>query len=475
MQVPDTNNYVTVDGAIHHNSGKSVGAVMGLVHLASKQPKDPKDGVRRSRFAVIRNTARMLSDTTQKTVFDWLPPGHAGQWQATKAIYTLRFGDVESEWMFRPLEHPNDVRNLLSLEITGAWINEYREILPEVLTNLLGRVGRYPRNAVDPSILMDTNPPPLGSYWHSLFENPSEEQKEQFAAYEEESGRPLFELFKQPGGRGADAENIENLPKNYYTTLIAANADRGENWVKVHVDGEYGQDPANAPVYPEYSHTLHASTRPLLANKRQPLCLGMDFGRSPAAVIGQQFPSGQWVILDEFVSENTGLENYLKRFLPWMAQRFPEAAHRSLASWQLWGDPSGQYGKETDEKTCFKILRAAGLTPRASFQEPTLRTGSVRRCLSRLLDGGEPGLTIAPTCKMLIRGFAGEYAYKRTSEGEMQPQARKNAASHPHDALQYLLAAYEGPALKGANARKPKQMAGGFFKPIVVQDKWKPW
>lgn len=478
MQVPGTNNYVTVDGAIHHNSGKSAGMCMALVKNAMEQEPDD-NGIRKSRFAIIRNTARMLQDTTQKTVFDWFPPGVAGRFMSTKSVFTLEFGDVWTEWLFRPLDSPDDVRNLLSLELTGAWINEYREIHPDILTNLLGRIGRYPPpktgvRPVKPSIVMDTNPPPRGSYWHSLFENPSPEQKAALEQFQKSSDRPLLAHFKQPGGRSPNAENIENLPDNYYDVLIAANAERGENWVKVHVDGQYGEDPNNLPVYPEFRFSFHTSDEPLLVNPQRPLAIGMDFGRSPAAVTCQQTPHGQWVILDEFLRENCGIEKFLEQWLPWMSQRFPE--HKQLDKWQLWPDPSGRFGKETSEKTCFSVLRANGLTPRPTYQDLETRTGSVRRLLQKLVNDGEPALLLDPGCRSLVRGFAGEYAYKKNQEGDLQPHPKKNAASHPQDALQYVIAAYEGPAMRsGARSRNPQHLAGGFNKPVVVKDEWRPW
>lgn len=459
-------------------SGKSVGCCMALIKSAAEQTPD-SNGLRKSRFAIIRNTNRMLQDTTQKTIFDWFPPGQAGEFLSTKNTFTIRFGDVVSEWLFRPLDTPDDVRNLLSLELTGAWINEYREIHPDILTNLLGRIGRYPApkngtRPVLPSIVMDTNPPPLGSYWHSLFENPSPEQMAALEAFQSQSDRPLLEHFKQPGGRSPEAENLENLPDNYYDILVAANADRGENWIKVHVDGQYGEDPNNLPVYPEFRHPLHASTTPLTYNPRRPLCIGMDFGRTPAAVTCQQTPTGQWLVLDEFHKLNCGIEKFLEQWLPWMAQRFPE--HRDPSQWQLWPDPSGRYGKENSEKTCFSVLRANGLVPRPAYQDLETRIGSVRRLLQRLVNDGDPAILIDPSCRNLIRGCAGEYSYKKNQEGDLQPHPRKNHASHTQDALQYVISAYEGPSMRtGANARSPQQMRGGFNKPIVVQDNWSPW
>jgi hypothetical protein len=55
---------------------------------------------------------------------------------------------VHIEWLFRALDRPNDVKKLLSLELTGGWINECREMPRSVVDMLQGRVGRYPRVAV---------------------------------------------------------------------------------------------------------------------------------------------------------------------------------------------------------------------------------------------------------------------------------------------------------------------------------------
>ena len=72
-------------------SGKSVACVMKCLLLAQSIPPMP-DGVRRSRFGVIRNTYPQLRDTTQKTLFEWLRTKTTGSrcstygvlWQITR-------------------------------------------------------------------------------------------------------------------------------------------------------------------------------------------------------------------------------------------------------------------------------------------------------------------------------------------------------------------------------------------------------
>lgn len=52
-------------------SGKSVGCFMDLLAIALRQEPDP-DGIRPTRFAVIRSTYGELEETTLETMKSWL-------------------------------------------------------------------------------------------------------------------------------------------------------------------------------------------------------------------------------------------------------------------------------------------------------------------------------------------------------------------------------------------------------------------
>ena len=54
-------------------SGKSSACVMEIVRRAHAQAPGP-DGIRRSRWAVVRNSYGQLKDTTIRTFHDWFPP-----------------------------------------------------------------------------------------------------------------------------------------------------------------------------------------------------------------------------------------------------------------------------------------------------------------------------------------------------------------------------------------------------------------
>lgn len=209
-------------------SGKSSGCVVEVLRRAVEQAPG-QDRVRRTRFAVIRNTYRELKDTTRKTFEQWVPPA-LGKWHEQDFTFTidkpLKDGTrVHSEVLFRALDRPEDVRKLLSLELTGAYINEARQVPKAILDVLTTRVGRYPSKAQGGptwyGIWMDTNPWHTGHWGYKLF------TKERPGGYD---------LYEQPGGREPAAENLENLPPGYYDRQMAG---KDTAWIAEYIDSQY--------------------------------------------------------------------------------------------------------------------------------------------------------------------------------------------------------------------------------------------
>jgi len=125
-------------------SGKSSGCVIEILKRACEQKPSP-DGIRRSRWAIIRNSYGQLKDTTIKTFHDWFPPKLFGEWRVTDHSYLItEIPGVHLEVLFRALDRPDQVSNLLSLEVTGAWFNEVREIPRTIIDAMDSRIGRYP-------------------------------------------------------------------------------------------------------------------------------------------------------------------------------------------------------------------------------------------------------------------------------------------------------------------------------------------
>lgn len=441
-------------------SGKSTAAVMKLIRNCQKQ-KPLRDGWRRRRTAIIRNTYPELKTTTIKTWHQWVP-AHVGTWRDTgPPTHHIIDHTAKLDWevMFIALDRPDDVRKLLSLELSDAWINEAREVPKAILDGLTGRVGRFPPRdgdfgCTDPQILMDTNPPDQDHWWYVLAERDTsnernrllhetmdeiEEQLRMQAALRQD--QRLFQFFRQPGGEEPGAENLPNLPPGYY---LKAKAGKDEQWVRVYVHGQYGFVLDGKPVYPEYRDSVHC--REFAPIQRLPLLIGMDFGLTPAAVFGQIMPNGQWRKHSEVVTDNMGIIRFaqeLKRHIAKHYQGFNVGA--------ITGDPAGS-ARNDDERTTFDLLKANGIEARpAHTNAPTLRIEAVRDPMKRMIDG-EPGMIInGLLCPNLRKGYAGGYHYRRiqvSGDERFQDVPDKNMFSHVCDADQYLvLGGGEGKAI----------------------------
>lgn len=425
-------------------SGKSSGCTIDLVKWGARQPL--WNGKRRSRFVVVRNTYGELADTTIRTVFDWLPPGDFGDWHKSDHNYVINRldPDLEIELLFRALDRPEHVAKLLSLELTGGWINEARQVPYAIVKGLQGRVGRYPKvtegGCVDPGLILDTNPPDDESWWYRIFE---------------EERLPNCEIFKQPSGRSQQAENKQYLPPNYYENMMqGADAE----FVKVYVDGLYGFVKEGKPCYPDYNDGLHCSTdaEPVRMVK---IRRGWDFGLTPACIFSQLRPEGRYVVFDELVADDIGIGTFADGVLRHTADRYPEFEFEDD------GDPAGQQSsamtQDKDEKTCFDILRGKGIRIEPSEQNLTIRLESVKKPMNTLL-GGRPQLLVHPRCKKLRKGFQGRYQYRKLkiagAEERYHEEPDKNEYSHPHDGLQYSAVKVFGNAVRTKHKTKVKPL-----------------
>lgn len=403
-------------------SGKSVACSFEVIRRASMQKPD-KNGIRRTRAAVVRETARQLQDTTIKTFLDWFPPGPCGQFMRTTKTYFFKVGDVECEVMFRALDDADDVANLNSLELTFAWFNECRDIHPDIVDAMSKRIGRFPSSKDGgPSwfgMWGDTNPPTMDTWWYYQMEklNPTD------GVSENDNG---WDVFKQPSGRSTFAENIENLPDGYYDTQ-----GRSEEYIRVYIDGEYGLSSAGQPVYkyfrPDY-HMAKESIRSII-NGVRPIVIGMDLGLTPAAVIGQQDPRGRALILGEAVSFGMGVQRFVRSVLkPLIYEKFSGAPVIIVT------DPAGVQRAQTDERSAVDIIKAEGFRVfPAKTNNISARLNAVDDFLMRHVDG-DSAFLIDPSCTNLKSAMMGGYRYHHKNES-----IEKNKHSHIAEALQYLM------------------------------------
>jgi hypothetical protein len=403
-------------------SGKSVTSSFEVIRRASQQDLN-RDGIRKTRAAVVRETARQLMDTTIKTFLDWFPPGVCGEYMRTTKTYFFKVGDIECEVMFRALDDADDVRNLNSLELTFAWFNECRDIHPEIIDGMSKRIGRYPsKKDGGPTwfgMWGDTNPPTMDTWWYYQMEGLDPDD----GVTENNNG---WKIYKQPSGRGLLAENVDNLPDNYYDTQ-----GRSEEYIRVYIDGEYGLSSAGQPVYKYFRPDYHMASERIspILNGVRPVVIGMDLGLTPAAVFGQLDGRGRALILAEAVSFDMGVQRFARTMLkPLLFERFAGANVIIIV------DPAGVQRAQTDERSAIDILKAEGfkVIP-AKTNNVTPRLSAVDDFLMRHADG-DSAFLIDPTCTALKSAMMGGYRF-HPKTGAIE----KNKHSHVAEALQYLM------------------------------------
>lgn len=455
LQVLDTSNYVTADGTIHHNSGKTFTSAMKALKVVTEQEPGP-DGVRRTAGLVTRTASTELEMSALK---DWLDltegkfHGALGKFNwASPRKHELRFKlpdqtMVESDIWFVGLDEPDGVRTVRGMPLTFAWLNETKDFSFALVQMVFGRCGRYPRmedgGPTWSGMFGDTNMPFIGHWLHKLAEE------------ERPAG---WEFFRQPGGvvkvdgkwiPNPDAENLDFLPPGYYEEQLSG---AEENWISVYLGANYGFTLDGTPVFPEYNDQMHcAKVEPI---RSVPLQRGWDWGLTPACAFSQILPDGRWAVVDELTTDDVGMsaDEFADDVLDFSARNYPGFEFEDT------GDPAGEQRAQTDEKTCFQIVKKKGIKIKPGKQDLALRLESVKRPL-RTMKGGRPMFVIDPKCIMLRRGFMGGYRYRkmRTATTRFVGKPEKNELSHVMDGLGYTATRLFGGLLVEKEIAKPQE------------------
>lgn len=455
-------------------SGKSVGAVLKifLYMQAIKLGKADKTGKRKrkSRWIVVRNTRVDLKATTINTFLQWMRP--YGTYYESKMLFKASFNDVEAEVLFLALDNKKDVGKLLSLECTGVYFNELNKIEPLIYTTALQRIGRYPSKHADgagaffdkekaeelgiivdenkfeinefgekeyqmPCIFADTNPPEMGSFYQKLFEKELVDEKGKDINPED------FKLYRQPSGLSPNAENIKNLPKNYYEDIIRNSPNQALIDMQVHV--KYGIGETGLAIYANFfsrnhhcAHGLYEKFYNSKLSKNCKLLIGMDFGLNPACVIGQLI-DGTLYLYDELYTKDEakmGLEEFMKkRLLPFLEQRYNKF-YKDRKNVLFCVDPAGNQDQQLTGSNLLREIKSYGFD--VKYQDNNRiapRLEAVKSYLT-LIDG-KPSMYFDTKMDWTISGMAGNYYFKQGRNG-LEDTPFKNEFSHIQDGLQYL-------------------------------------
>jgi hypothetical protein len=428
-----------------------------------KQPPG-LDGVRRSKYAVLRASYPNLKSTTiDSWINDWFGP-------LINVVYDIPIRgeinmmhpdgktQIEMKLVFLALDREEDVNKLQSLQITGAHLNETAEIPRGVYQMLKSRINRYPKmrtldkihpdfrdefkpylnkygkiGAYEPFIIHDYNSVPTN---HWLYEIAEKEKPDNHAFYTQPPA--LLMTNKQQGfvkdAEGnyykfnPEADNLENLNEDYYIDQCQG-AD--PDWISVFVLNNYGSLRAGKPVYKMYEDRVHYSDEPYEVHKGIPIIIGLDTGLTPSAAFMQFTSMGQLVVFDELVTEDTSIHEFAYDVL-WPHIRNNYKGHRI----EIIVDPENKRG-QTDKKTARDILVKAGFpVSLGKTQNPAQRFESVVFFLRK-----QNGFMLCGNTPVLRQGFISDFKYDRVSttvQGtKWKEKPEKNIYSHVHEALQY--------------------------------------
>jgi hypothetical protein len=394
-----------------------------------------EEGVRRTKYAVIRSSYPALKSTVIKTWKDWFKG-------MIKIVYDTPIrGEIrlphpdgetkiEMDLVFIALDREEEVNKLQSLELTGAHINEAAEMLTHGIFQVLKtRIRRYPPKREGgptlPFILLDYNSPDDEHWLYKLAEETRPDKNHSFYVQPPAVFWDGTQYIVNP-----EAENLDNLPDGiaYYEEMCQGNT---WDYINVFIMNNYGQVRTGKPVYVDYDDQAHCAKKNLKVMEGIPLIIGMDLGLTPAAAFCQLNPIGQMVTIDELVTEDCSISRFCDDFLWPHIRNYYRSSDFTLII-----DPSGNTRSENDKKSAADIIRKAGLPFRyAKTNNPLARREAVNYFLNK-----KDGFLLSPNCKVLRKGFISGYQFEKVlnaRETRYKEQPKKNIYSHIHDAEQY--------------------------------------
>lgn len=484
----DRSHVSIIRGSI--GSGTSTVCIMKMWSISCEQ-KPNADGVRKTRWAVCRNTFPDLKNTTVKTWLDWFPENQYGRFYWDRPFrHMIRLGDVEMEIIFLALDSEDDIRKLRSFEFTGIWFNELEFIDKAIVDEAESRTGRYPAvkdgGATWDGVIADMNAPredhfiPLMMGEVPLPDDWTEEERLSYQkpdTWEYFVQPPAMLEVKDPSGTiigykpNPLAENTRWLKQGYYAEKIKGKSkqwvdSRVLNKITVYVDGR--------PVWQQFDAETHVSKTPLDPLPGWPVYVGLDFGRNPAMVAGQ-IVNGRWRVFAEATARDAGASIFAPVVFKVLTQRLGDweparnVTRGSVShgySVEFYGDPKGDDGTQADEHTAYDIFRSKGMpVSPAPVKNNHIQTRieAVEHAMITMANGQPRFLICGTNCRTLKVACSGGYHFARikgTSKHKDTPE--KDRYSDIADALQYmLLGAGEGRAAVGRahnGAAKPQNI-----------------
>lgn len=438
--------------------GKSTGSARRCLRVATWQHPSPRDGVRRARILCICPTYRRAWDTVMPSYFKVFPKT-MGEFRGSRGdpadhIFDMNvtIGGVAAqlhvEVLFRAVNDLDIEDFFRGFEFTAIW-------LPEADTNgdlkailSLGgtRVGRYPEPEDRPEtaetvaykgIFGDANAPIIGTHFHTRF-------------YLEHRKNLTDQLFRQPGGRSVNAENMQNLKRiepDYYN-IMAGKLDAYD--VRRMIDNLPGFGRHGQPVQPNFDGDRHVATRSLEIDPSLTVYIGVDAGSgalTPAATFKQRGYSGQWRTFAEIFlgKSQMNMPDFAREIRSTLNSRFGRHHRNGEADALICIDPAAASRNAMTEYTTAQELQNLTQieTQLAPTNDPKKRRSTTDWLFLNNVGPGEPRLIIDPDCHGLIQGYAGGFHYQKRGS-IISPTPHKNEFSHVCEADEYAHLTIDG-------------------------------
>lgn len=443
-----------------YGSAKTTSCLQKIIFITMMQ-QPGKDGVRRSRGCVVRDTYDQLKSNVMKDFFAWFPKtkdNFNGETNESKIrIDVPMFGTLEIEILWRALGEDRKPEKLFKgMQLTWLWLNETDTLQPAVVKFGFPRLGRYPA-AKDGGcrfscMFFDFNAPEVTNWVYDIAVNENLPiPKDELDRLQAEQGANFRVTFhRQPGGLDPAAENLMNLPKGYYQGLRLT---LDEHEQKRFIHNQFGAVRSGQPVFPQFRDELHVAKAPIVYNPNLPLFAGVDGGATPAAIFGQKDADGRLLVIAELVVflpdddkkilEKMGPTQFGETYRKFVNDNFPDAV---LAD--PFGDPAvftGDYAHEEDRSWADTFSAAANVRLRPAPVKGNLFSVRKENMVKRMVRDNLPycGMLVSPACPWLRQGFNNGYTLPKTklSDGSLalaDKPDKRNPFGHAQDALQYL-------------------------------------
>lgn len=437
-------------------SGKSVGCFWELMAIALRQEPTPQ-GVRPTKFGVIRSTYGELERTTLETIKAWLPRKytHVVHSKPIRVSCELPLPDgttADIKFELIAIESVVDLGKLDSYEATAIWINEMTGVPAALVAKAGERVGRYPPSNMwgdydakgEPinhctyrGVIGDYNYPPkdhwLVSFLHGGELPPETMLYEQPPALIEnvdtDTGRTTYEI-------NPDAENLSNLDggKKYLQDLNNYLALGEFDLITTRLLCRYGRAGGDGKrIINNFDRQFHVAPENVKPAQFTDVLVSMDTSGIHPCALFWQCVRGCWQIADGVYGDEMGLEEFISDVLtPLITLHYPNCDVLFVC------DPANaRDGRSATSPT--ELLKEFG------YKAIIARTNTFAdriRAVEKLLSRQEKGrVIISPKVTMLIDALDGGYQYRKLKVSGVQDlfstQPLKNSYSHWADAMQY--------------------------------------